>query len=366
MLAYETRIFQYKEALMTEAEFVRERYRIEMLELSKIVDIEERRIAMQAKTTAFIRGSLAPVGTPLVESDKGKSNTQLLQEETGRELLAMQNRHLAAQVAAKDNANELLRIDKEYLAAKEQLHAEHDIKLVDARQADFENQLQVYSQIAGLTAQTFDQMTSMLRDSVGESNALYKTMFLAGKAASIAQAIVNTEEGVTKALAQGGAYGSILAGVVRATGYASVGMIAAQTIAGFATGGKIRGAGTPTSDSIPILASDREYMVRAYAAEKLGTPTMDYINKYGELPQNTHRVGMGAVNAINSGGSNGSGSGGDINFTQTIVIQSDGSTKTDNQGDMKQFGSMIETAVVSVINRELRQGGAIKKAISRG
>ena len=62
--------------------------------------------------------------------------------------------------------------------------------------------------------------------------------FLAGKAASIAQAIVNTEEGVTKALAQGGAYGSILAGVVRATGYASVGMIAAQTIAGFATGGK--------------------------------------------------------------------------------------------------------------------------------
>lgn len=57
---------------------------------------------------------------------------------------------------------------------------------------------------------------------------------------------------------------------------------------------------------------------------------------------------------------------GGINFTQTIVIQSDGSTKTDNQGDMKQFGSMIETAVVSVINRELRQGGAIKKAISRG
>jgi tape measure domain-containing protein len=305
ILARETRIFQYREALMAEAELVRERYRIEMLELSKIVDIEERRIAMQAKTTAFIRGSLAPVGTPLVESDKGKSNTQLLQEETGRELLAMQNRYLAAQVAAKDNAEELLRIERDYIAAKEQLHAEHDVKLVDARQADFENQLQVYSQIAGLTAQTFDQMTSMLRDSVGESNALYKTMFLAGKAASIAQAIVNTEEGATKALAQGGAYGSILAGVVRATGYASVGMIAAQTIAGFATGGKIRGAGTPTSDSIPILASDREYMVRAYAAEKLGTPTMDYINKYGELPQNTHRVGMGTVNAINSGGSSG-------------------------------------------------------------
>ncbi len=364
MLAYETRIFQYKEALMAEAEFVRERYRIEMLELSKIVDIEERRIAMQAKTTAFIRGSLAPVGTPLVESDKGKSNTQLLQEETGRELLAMQNRHLAAQVAAKDNANELLRIDKEYLAAKEQLHAEHDIKLVDARQADFENQLQVYSQIAGMTAQTFDQMAGMLRDSAGESNALYKTMFLAGKAASIAQAIVNTEEGATKALAQGGAYGSILAGVVRATGYASVGMIAAQTIAGFATGGKIRGAGTPTSDSIPILASDREYMVRAYAAEKLGTPTMDYINKYGELPQNTHRVGMGAVSAINSGGA--------TVVQPKVVINNYSSekveTSTNQDGELmvtigKMLDQKIDTGVDRGIQRNLRQGHPLANAI---
>lgn len=367
VLARETRIFQYREALMAEAELVRERYRIEMLELSKIVDIEERRIAMQAKTTAFIRGSLAPVGTPLVESNKGKSNTQLLQEETGRELLAMQNRYRAAQVAAKENADELLRIERDYLAAKEQLHAEHDIKLVDARQADFENQLQVYSQIAGLTAQTFDQMTSMLRDSVGESNALYKTMFLAGKAASIAQAIVNTEEGATKALAQGGAYGSILAGVVRATGYASVGMIAAQTIAGFATGGKIRGAGTPTSDSIPILASDREYMVRAYAAEKLGTPTMDYINKYGELPQNTHRVGMGAVNAINSGGS-----GGKAVIQPKVVINNYSSekveTSTNQDGELmvtigKILDQKIDTGVDRGIQRNLRQGYPLANAI---
>ncbi|WP_312308323.1 tape measure protein [Acinetobacter variabilis] len=367
VLARETRIFQYREALMAEAELVRERYRIEMLELSKIVDIEERRIAMQAKTTAFIRGSLAPVGTPLVESNKGKSNTQLLQEETGRELLAMQNRYRAAQVAAKENADELLRIERDYLAAKEQLHAEHDIKLVDARQADFENQLQVYSQIAGLTAQTFDQMTSMLRDSVGESNALYKTMFLAGRAASIAQAIVNTEEGATKALAQGGAYGSILAGVVRATGYASVGMIAAQTIAGFATGGKIRGAGTPTSDSIPILASDREYMVRAYAAEKLGTPTMDYINKYGELPQNTHRVGMGAVNAINSGGS-----GGKAVIQPKVVINNYSSekveTSTNQDGELmvtigKILDQKIDSGVDRGIQRNLRQGYPLANAI---
>lgn len=369
MLAYETRIFQYREALMTEAEAVRERYRIEMLELSKIVDIEERRIAMQAKTTAFIRGSLAPVGTPLVESNKGKSNTQLLQEETGRELLAMQNRYLAAQVAAKDNADELLRIERDYLAAKEQLHAEHDIKLVDARQADFENQLQVYSQIAGLTAQTFDQMTSMLRDSVGESNALYKTMFLAGKAASIAQAIVNTEEGATKALAQGGAYGSILAGVVRATGYASVGMIAAQTIAGFANGGYTghggkyepagivhKGEGVLTQEEIKAIGGPqgfedlRKSIRRGYSA--------------GGLVADTHRVGMGAVNAINSGGA--------TVVQPKVVINNYSSekveTSTNQDGELmvtigKMLDQKIDSGVDRGIQRNLRQGHPLANAI---
>lgn len=305
ILARETRIFQYREALMAQAEFVRERYRIEMLELSKIVDIEERRIAMQAKTTAFIRGSLAPVGTPLVESNTGKSNTQLLQEETGRELLAMQNRYQAAQVAAKENADELLRIERDYLAAKEQLHAEHDIKLVDARQADHDNQLQFYGQMLSQAGSVWGDMTQMIKDAKGENSKTFKAMFLAQQSMAIAQQIINTELAAGATTAQTGIFGLPAAAVIRGIGYASVGLIAAQTIAGFATGGKIRGAGTPTSDSIPILASDREYMVRAYAAEKLGTPTMDYINKYGELPQNTHRVGMGAVSAINSGGSGG-------------------------------------------------------------
>ncbi|MFX5719034.1 tape measure protein [Acinetobacter baumannii] len=338
-LAQEQRLFQYKEALMTEAEAVRERYRIEMLELSKIVDIEERRIAMQAKTTAFIRGSLAPVGTPLVESNKGKSNTQLLQEETGRELQAMYNRYLAAQVAAKDNAEELLRIERDYIAAKEQLHAEHDVKLVDARQADFENQLQVYSQIAGLTAQTFDQMTSMLRDSVGESNALYKTMFLAGKAASIAQAIVNTEEGATKALAQGGAYGSILAGVVRATGYASVGVIAAQTIAGFSSGGY---TGNMGRGDVAGVVHGQEYVLNAAA---------------------TKRVGVDTLNAINSGGSferTVSSSEQPVTI-QVYVTDSGVNTNGANTQDQKQFGQMIGNAVRTIIRQEQRQGGLLSK-----
>lgn len=310
MLAYETRIFQYKEALMAEAEFVRERYRIEMLELSKIVDIEERRIAMQAKTTAFIRGSLAPVGTPLVESDKGKSNTQLLQEETGRELLAMQNRYLAAQVAAKENADELLRIERDYLAAKEQLHAEHDIKLVDARQADHDNQLQFYGQMLSQAGSVWGDMTQMIKDAKGENSKTFKAMFLAQQAMAIAQQIINTELAAGATTAQTGIFGLPAAAVIRGIGYASVGLIAAQTIAGFANGGYTghggkyepagvvhKGEGVLTQEEVKALGGPqgfedlRKSIRRGYAT--------------GGLVADTHRVGMGAVSAINSGGSGG-------------------------------------------------------------
>lgn len=367
MLAYETRIFQYKEALMAEAEFVRERYRIEMLELSKIVDIEERRIAMQAKTTAFIRGSLAPVGTPLAESDKGKSNTQLLQEETGRELLAMQNRYLAAQVAAKENADELLRIERDYLAAKEQLHAEHDIKLVDARQADHDNQLQFYGQMLSQAGSVWGDMTQMVKDSAGEQSGAYKAMFLMQQMFAIGSALVSTHLAATQAMA---APDMVLFGqkisasaAITAMGYANVGLIAAQTIAGFASGGYTghggkyepagivhKGEGVLTQEEVKALGGPqgfedlRKSIRRGYAT--------------GGLVADTHRVGMGAVNAINSGGGNGSSSG-DVNIT--VNVTDSGVTTQSNQSDQKQLGQMIGNAVRTVIRQEQRQGGLLSK-----
>ena len=73
-------------------------------------------------------------------------------------------------------------------------------------------------------------------------------------------------------------------------------MIAAQTIAGFANGGQIRGAGTNTSDSIPIMASHEEFMIKAKSAKKIGLDNLNYMNRTGELPNRE----MNQYNAINS------------------------------------------------------------------
>ena len=54
---------------------------------------------------------------------------------------------------------------------------------------------------------------------------------------------------------------------------------------GKATGGRIIGPGTGTSDDVPILASNGEYMIRTWAAQKIGYHRMEYINRTGELPR---------------------------------------------------------------------------------
>jgi hypothetical protein len=49
-----------------------------------------------------------------------------------------------------------------------------------------------------------------------------------------------------------------------------------------AEGGNIQGPGTGTSDDIPIMASNGEYVIRAAAVEEVGTEVLDAINALGE------------------------------------------------------------------------------------
>lgn len=258
-----------------------------------------------------------------------------------------------------ERSAQLLAAHQEYLIAKSALDEEYAQREADLTQQQFETKLQVYSQIAGMTGQVFDQMANMVAESAGKSNALYKTMFLASKAASIAQAIVNTEEGATKALAQGGAYGSFLAAFVRATGYASVGIMAAQTIQGFATGGQIRGLGNGLSDSIPIWASNEEFMIKQSSAKKIGLDNLNYMNQTGELPQTESSQIMvpqlaelpPTGNAINAP------------VSVNVIVNSDGSSQVDSSGQYKLVGEVLGNTIRQVLLQELRQGRILYNAI---
>ena len=167
-------------------------------------------------------------------------------------------------------------------------------------------------------------MTQLVKDSAGESSTAYKAMFLAQQAIAIGQAIINTELGATKALAEGGMImGVPAATMVRTMGYASVGLIAAQTISGMAHDG---------IDNIP----------------KEGTWLLDK----GERVVDS-RTNSDLKNYLANGGG-----GGDVKISQTIVVNTDGSAKVDTEGQ-KQLAKGFQSMMEAYTRKEMRQGGSI-------
>ena len=119
------------------------------------------------------------------------------------------------------------------------------------------------------------------------SSSHNKKIAAIGKAAAIAQTIINTYQSATEAYAAmasipyiGPALGIAAAAAAIAAGLANVAQIRSQDVtAGYAGGGAIHGPGTETSDSVPILASNGEYMHNAAAVRYYGVPFMDAINQ---------------------------------------------------------------------------------------
>ncbi len=63
----------------------------------------------------------------------------------------------------------------------------------------------------------------------------------------------------------------------------------------FASGGRVYGPGTTTSDSIHARLSKKEYVINARSAQKMGYQNLDYINRTGRVP------GFAAGGRVDSG-----------------------------------------------------------------
>lgn len=76
--------------------------------------------------------------------------------------------------------------------------------------------------------------------------------------------------------------GSVVSGGFNTHGAAA--NVLGISLGNFATGGVISGPGTATSDSIPAMLSDGEYVIKADAVRKIGLPVLDAINA-GTVPR---------------------------------------------------------------------------------
>lgn len=118
--------------------------------------------------------------------------------------------------------------EETYAARVQEINQQNSERLGEIQAAYKAATLGVFAEVTG-------QAADMLKGLGDDGSAAYKALFLANKAASIAMAIVNTEEAATKALAIDPT--GLMSAITRAAGYASVGIMAGTTIAGMAHDG---------------------------------------------------------------------------------------------------------------------------------
>ncbi|MGQ1168057.1 tape measure protein [Acinetobacter baumannii] len=365
-LAQEQRLFQAKLFLLSETEAMQERYRLEREEIAKTAKDEEekrKRLALsrdQERLEALDRAAKAGQAWGGIQADmNGSGEFYRLDQERSSRLSAATNL-LDSQLADIETQEQDPNANMVALnAQREQIMKEHfeRLKLIESTYQNDSLNLQL-SQAQAVTG----AFTGMFGAILGESSTAYKTLFATQKAFALAQAGMNVWKAASDAYAnaQGTVWNKLAeAAIATAKSSSFVTLIQAATPQGFADGGQIRGAGTNTSDSIPIMASHEEFMIKAKSAKKIGLDNLNYMNRTGELPNRE----MNQYNAINSGGS----------FERKepkVIINNYSSekveTSTNSDGDlMVTIGKMVkEVARSEVENRfrmAARQGGEFTK-----
>lgn len=328
-LAKEQRIFQAEQAMMTEIQFMQERYRLEREEIIKTTatDLEERKRKLNALNTNTIRDGVGKNfsdpddrGSQFLQSVDyapiSKSNSQRLDEEFEKEQAKMLANFEKVKQLNADNHEAILEAERIFLEAKQQLQDEYDFKAQDARRLDYENQLNMYGSLLSLTGGVFDELAGIVSQYKDENTKTYKTMFAFQKAAAFAQAIVSTELAAIQVMADPTALTlaqkQMHANIIRLTGYASAGIIAAQAFMGpggdgYANGGftgyggKFDPAGIVHKGEVVWSQEDikRWGGVNAVEAMRTSQPPAGYSDGGIVNPRDTYRVGMGTVEAIN-------------------------------------------------------------------
>lgn len=157
----------------------------------------------------------------------------------------LQQQYASAYDAAAGNHELQMQLQMERYSARELLEQDHQSRLLqienDRVNKQREYQATVAAELLTFTQQQMSITTSAMQQAGMEQSALYKVLFAAQKAAAIPSMIVATEDAATKALgAVPAPYSIPLAASVKALGYASIGVVAGQTLAGmFDKGGYI-------------------------------------------------------------------------------------------------------------------------------
>ncbi|MGX9524008.1 tape measure protein [Alcaligenes nematophilus] len=224
-----------------------------------------------------------------------------------------------------------------YFETLEGMEEEHAAAILEINTRYNEQQSILSEAWRSATLSSFSTVTSdamqMLKALGQEGSTAYKVLFYANKAASIAQAIINTEVAYTQAMAIPGGKGLAIAPWIRGMGYASVAMIAATSLSGMAHDGL---------DQIP-----RE-----------GTWLLDKGERVLSSRQNNDLTSyLQRANKTSAGGAQSAPINVEVNISSNGSAQMQ--TSGGSQADARQLGELIAGQVQKVLASEMRQGGLL-------
>lgn len=256
---------------------------------------------------------------------------------------------------------------EKYKELVDQVSAEHKEKF--GEMSEFAKEAS--AQIQGQFGQTLEDLLSGNFDNIGKNwDSLLRKMVAQAIATNLNQALFGQGIG-----SGGGLLGGLVSGLFG--GISNVGAVSASpVIAGvgnlggaygfgslaLAEGGSVFGPGTTTSDSIPALLSNREYVVRASVADKPGVRSfLDSLNNGGVPVRRASGGSVGNVPAIpNNFSAASNASNIQINITNNTSSKISAQETTDGSGK-----SIIEIVVEEAENRiagkiSQAQGGVYK------
>ncbi|HHP0375232.1 tape measure protein [Acinetobacter baumannii] len=377
-LAQEQRLFQAKQALLTETQAMQERYRLEREEILKNtkLSIEERQklIALskanQDKETRDKVNNAVQNWGGIQASITGNSGQFALEQERFSRYDASQ-KVFDSQLADIETQEQDPNANMVALnAQREQIMKEHfeRLKLIESTYQNDSMNLQL-SYGANVTG----ALAGMFKNMLGESSSAYRILYESQRAFALAQAGMNMWKAASDAYANepGTWYQKAAAAAIATIKSGTfVSLIQAATPQGFADGGytgnglKHTPAGIVHKGEVVWSQEDIKRWGGVGVVESMRQSKPSGYANGGYVSNNTSeaiatRREARQFDAINSNQTQSSSS--DIPINVYVTVNADGSSKTDTQNDSKQLGQMIGNAVRTIIRQEQRQGGLLAK-----
>lgn len=173
-----------------------------------------------------------------IENDRANSQAGLKNQRVGveRDILSSDT------YSTDDERYEaLLEAHQEYRDAMAAIDVDYNQQVKELELQKFEDTMGMYGALLSQAGAVWGDMTQMVKDSEGEQSSSYKAMFLMQQMFAIGSALVSTHLAAAQVMAdptaltmaQKAAYSQMILGL----GYANVGLITAQTVAGMAHDG---------------------------------------------------------------------------------------------------------------------------------